>query len=175
MDSGNVFMLFNPLISCFFVYSIKNTKLLNLTRFWHRSWACNKTDKHINTTCNNYYKTNWNLIHPTHFYIFQIPLETRLTFSYWENTQWIDTVKAAKQFYKCHQKIYFKTHTKITKYFKSTKRKYIDQTTRNTTPRNTKHQAISPRQERIPHPTHTTQQPLTSYYLPDIHPTDAPT
>ena len=85
----------------------------------------NKTKKargRLIPTITTYYKTYKNLVHPTHYHIFQIPLETIITFSSTENKQWIDTVKAAKTYYKRQQKLYFLTHRKITKYFKTTKK-----------------------------------------------------
>ena len=86
-------------------------------------------------TIKNYYQRYKTLVHPNHYHIFQIPLETRITFWSKENTQWIDTVKAAKKYYKQQQKQYFLSHQKITKYFHPIKRKSQHPDHRNDTKR----------------------------------------
>ena len=78
-----------------------------------------KLEPHI-TKLYTHYKTT---TQHTHHHLFHIPLQLRVKFSPQENAQWISTVKIAMRLHKKKQKQFFKTHTKITKYFNTSKRK----------------------------------------------------
>jgi hypothetical protein len=134
-----------------------------------------KEQKRLIPTLTTFYNTYKHKISSKHFHIFQIPLQQRITFSPKENTQWIQTYKAAQKFYKREQKEFYTKHIKITKYFKQKKRKNTCQSTLGQTQgqhaKKTKTNA-----HKTPKPSHgNIQTTITTFCTKPLTPTDAPT
>ena len=133
-----------------------------------------KEQKRLIPTITTFYNTYKHKISYKHFHIFQIPLQQRITFSPKENTQWIQTYKAAQKFYKREQKEFYIKHTKITKYFKQKKRKNTCQSTLGQTQgQNAKKTKIIAPKTKAPHGN--TQTTMTTFCTKPPTPTDAPT
>lgn len=71
-------------------------------------------------TITNYYEIYHYTISTKYYKIFNTSLVQRLNYSPIENSQWINTVKAAQKFYNKRQQSFYqkKKHTKITQYLK---------------------------------------------------------
>ena len=100
-----------------------------------------------------------------HHHLFNIPLQLRIKFSPQENKQWISTVKIAMRLHKKKQKQFFKTHTKITKYFPIRKRKPNERIQEHTQESNQHRNKLRK----------TTQSNMDNFLISRDPPNDAPT